>query len=498
MSDKNFLNSVAGALELTDTAEEIEEVESAGNSFFDKSYFGTRVLVIVPKPGDEILVAGNMILNFVKAKAEIFIAYNSKKYFVPEVLKELGLSEDKIIFFYDKAELKKIILDLEPNIIFCADCDRKVRYENLSANFEEILGEILREDKNYRPEVYKKFALATALNGPPDFYAPNILSTKRPQVGATDDYDFDIIDKANYSWENRVRFPVPPICQKSLLKGNPLSIAIAKYRNISQEFSGLKILNGDEIFFERRTDNQAYTAKISDAKICDFKILDATDSAEVVFSWSEGVQVQRIIIFGNYLSSETAKIEINLELDNFKANISAEKIFLDNTMHLEGTLPGNGQPLVLDVEKIFVRRAEIKAVEYGKSFGIGEVEFLANVEPLRKIPPFIKFTAQDNFIYKYFVPLEMEKVLLKLYRFHVEGAVNIIAQADGEKFLQRVWQGDDELILNLGGKKEIVLTAEVIGNPNIYDKIIIRRVSDLGQIHHKILQWMDKIAFAVK
>jgi len=37
------------------------------------------------------------------------------------------------------------------------------------------------------------------------------------------------------------------------------------------------------------------------------------------------------------------------------------------------------------------------------------------------------------------------------------------------------------------------LTAEVIGNSNIYDCAVIRRVGDLAQIQLKVWQWLDKL-----
>ena len=493
--NKIFNSAMDGTFELCEELTGAEEIITAGNSFFDRSYFGTRILILAPKPGDEILIAGNTILHFASAKAEIFIAYRSKKNFNAEILKSLGVKDDKIIFFDDKQSLKKIISELQANIIFCADYDSQADYKNLSADFDEVLGKILREDKNYRPEVYKKFACATALNSPPDFYSANLISTVHPKLEVTDDYKFDLIDRANYAWSNRVRFPVPEICQKTLLKDNPVAKAIQSYKN---NFNAIRILNGDEVFFERRTDNQALTAKISAEKICDFKILDAEKNSVFTFDWAEGVQVQKIFVYGNWQDEQSAKIEINFVLDNSRLKIDNKGISLDNNYKVEGILPSRGLPLEIDTEKIFVKRAEIKLLEGGENFGIGEVEFFANAEPRRQIPPFIKLTAGKDFFYKLFLPVEVEKISLGLYRFHVDEPVRISAEADGEKIFTEVLDGEKEFVLNFNGAGEIILTAEVIGNPNIYDRAIIRRVGDLAQIQFKMFQWLDKIAVAVK
>lgn len=484
--DKKILKSeLDGALELCGDLTAAEEILTAGNSFFDRSYFGTRILVIAPKPGDEILIAGNIIFTFAQAKAEIFIAYSVKEKINFDALKILGVQSDKIIFFNNQRELKNLLSELRANIIFCADFDSQAEYKNLSLDFETVMGEILREEKNYFPEVYKKFASATALNSPPDFYAPNLLQTIRPKIGATDNYNFEIIDRANYSWKNRVRFPVHELCQKTLLKENPVAAAISSYKNLNP----LRILNSDEVFFERRTDNKIFSAKVSDKKISDFKILDAAKSDKFIFEWAEGVQVQRIIFYGDFQSDEETKIEINFELDNFRAKIDNAGISLDNTCHIEKILPPNGLPLVVDTEKIFVKRAEISAK---KIFGLGEVEIFSNVEPFRKIQPFIKITAGENFFYNYDVPSEVEKISLGIYKFHVDEPVKISAESNDENILNEIFEGDEEIILNLNGAEKIILTAEVVGNPNIWDRAIIRRVGDLSQIQMKIFQWLDK------
>ena len=371
---------------------------------------------------------------------------------------------------------------MRANIIFYA-----VDYKNLAMTFENVLDEILFETREYHPEVYQKFALATAINSFPDFYAPNLLSTRPPKIGVTDGYDFDIIDRAGYAWKNRVRFPVPENCRKTLLKDNPLANAIFAYKSRREELSALKILNSDEVFFEHRTDNQSYLGNRE-------KGLGKNFSNPLSLKFEEAVQVQRIAIYGNILDDEPAEIILRLELDNFAVAIDKDDNSIDNKKEIKLNLPALGLPCVKDVKKIFVRRAEIIPVNVGKDFGISNVEFFANADPLRKIQPFIKLCIEKNFFYKYFVPYEVEKISLSLYRFHVNEPVKIYAEVNGEIILTEVLTDDNEMILNLDGTKEIILTAEVEGNANIYDCAVIRRVGDLAQIQLKILQWVDKFS----
>lgn len=555
-----------GLLELVGTETDAEEILTAGNSFFDKSFFGTRILILAPHPDDEINIAGNMIRTLAAAKAEIFVAYSTNGDFevsaevraqeAVDALKILGVPREKIIFlgygdghklsdtptqspaghvetyaaedFVDyakktfgrhspytrqnfKRDLKSLLLELRANIIFCVDFDSHPDHRTLSILFEEVIGEILSERSDYRPEVYKKFAYATAFTAAPDFYAPNLLSTPKPKIGETDTYDFDFIDRANYVWKNRARFPV--MNSQPLLKGNPIADAIFTHKSQRNEWNALRILNSDENFFERRTDSQTFSAKVTatsgDAsKVRDFKIIDTADVAaspariennlwqptdtqrKIFFDWDEAIQVQQIVIYGNPLDDTSEKISLRLELANTQAVIDKAGISLDNVKTFSVELPSRGRPLVIDTEKIFVTRAEISAPDAGKNFGLAEVEFFANADPLHKIPPFIKLTVNDNFIYQYAVPYEVEKISLGLYRFHVDAPVKITATAGDENILSEVIEDGDEVILNFGKATEIVVTAEV---GDIYDRAIIRRVGDLSQIQLKVWQWLDKL-----
>ena len=298
-----------------------------------------------------------------------------------------------------------------------------------------------------------------------------------------------------------------------LLKGNPIADAIFTHKSQRNEWNALRILNSDENFFERRTDSQTFSAKVTatsgDAsKVRDFKIIDTADVAaspariennlwqptdtqrKIFFDWDEAIQVQQIVIYGNPLDDTSEKISLRLELANTQAVIDKAGISLDNVKTFSVELPSRGRPLVIDTEKIFVTRAEISAPDAGKNFGLAEVEFFANADPLHKIPPFIKLTVNDNFIYQYAVPYEVEKISLGLYRFHVDAPVKITATAGDENILSEVIEDGDEVILNFGKATEIVVTAEV---GDIYDRAIIRRVGDLSQIQLKVWQWLDKL-----
>ena len=571
LCDDRHLAEACGVFELVGAQIQAEEVLTAGNSFFDRNFFGTRVLILAPHPDDEINIAGNMILTLSAAKAEIFVAYSTNGDFeqsadvrareAVDALKILGVPRDKIIFlgygdghklsdvpttspaghtetyaadgFVDyakktfgrhsqytrdnfKRDLKSLLMELRANIIFCVDFDSHADHRTLSILFEETLGEILSERCDWRPEVYKKFAYSTAFTAAPDFYAQNLLATRKPKVGETETYDFDLIDRANYVWADRIRFPVPENCRQTVLKNNPLAEAIFAHKSQRNQWNALRILNSDEVFFERRTDSETFAAKVTatsgDAsKVRDFKIIDTPDvdaspakfgnnlwqpspddtRRKIFFTWDDPAQVQRVVIYGNPLDDEAAELSLRLELANKFAVVDKARLSLDNVKNFRITLPKRGRPFILDTEKFFVTRAELTVASAGKNFGLSEVEFFANAEPLKKIPPFVKLTVDENFFYRYAVPWEVERISLGLYRFHVDSPVKISATAGDEIILSQVVT-DDELILNFGGASEVVVTAEVVGS-DIYDRAIIRRVGDFAQIQLKVGQWLDKL-----
>lgn len=529
MKDGNiFKYGIGGTFELCGELIDAEESDTVGNSFFDRSYFGTRILILAPTPGDEIAIAGNTILNFSSARAEIFVAFSASgdsKILRKEslnALKILGVKPEKIIFIDAKenlkSELKNLISELQADIIFCADFDSLPEPGILSLTFEEVAGEIFSENPDYRPEIYKKFAYAAGISAPPDFYAPNLLETKSPKIGVTDNYDFDFIGKGNFVWENRVRFPVNEHCRQALLKNNPVAAAIFAYKSRKKILSAARILNSDEIFFYRRTDNLIFSAELSATsgnveKIRDFKIIDTSDKKnfpakienhvwqpakndsrkKISVNFPEPVQIRRVTVYGNVFDEEPAKLNFRFVTDNPRPVIDKSGIYSDNIHEFKMNLPEHGRPAIFDTEKIFARSVEISAERAGKNFGISELEFFSNPEPRRTVSPFIKLTTGKNFFYRYFVPYEFEKIPVGVYRFRVDEPVKITAESNDKIFLREVLTGDEELILNFGNAEEIILTAEVVGNPNIYDKATVRRVGDAEQIQFKIWQWIDKV-----
>ena len=513
------------------------------NSFFENKYHGSKILVLAPHQDDEINVAGAMILNLKKARAEIFVAFTTNGDFEIDAkirsneantsLAILGIKPDHIIFlgygdtfnntgkphifnaqtpttspanhnetysagdFTDYAfkkrgthssytrqnffnDLKDLILDIQADVIFCVDFDKHADHRTLSLIFEEVIAEILKtENNNYKPEIYKKFAYANSFTAIRDFYSDNLLETKRPSTVTTESYDFDIIDHANYSWFNRVRFPIAENCRKTLIAKNPLARAIFAHKSQRNEWNALGILNSDEIFFERRTDNLIYSAKIKTTsgdgeKVRDFHIIntdnvdvsppifnnhiwqpDQNDTEKILhINWKCIQQIEQIKIYGDINSNAETQL----------------KISPDNNFDSEIKLPRFGRPYIFNFdEKIFASQVEIKILNEG---GISEIEIFSEAEPQRVIKPFIKITIEDNFVYEYFVSENVNRLEFEIYKFHIDKPVEL-SVSDGVIYCR-----DDKFVLKFDGDN-VTIRAEIAGESDIFDQIKISRKSKL-------------------
>ena len=461
-----------------------DDDSEVSNSFFDIRYHGFKILVIVPNSSDEVNLAGAMILNLVKARANIFVAFVNGNLIkdtkisreVENSLEILGMKRDNIIYLDNNdvlSALKKLLIELEADAIFCTDFDIPAEHRRLTIDFDQAIGEILsRAGNKYHPEIYKGFAYATAFAAIQDLHSENLLETKKP-------LNFDLIDRANYTWSERIRFPVYENCRKTLILHNPIAKAIFAHKSQRNEWNTLGIINSDEVFFERRTDNLLYFAKISAtsgdfSKVCDFHIIhtenvneskpkfcnhiwkpDGNDiERKLTLFWKNLQQIEQIKIYGDINSESTQRINISLDKSYF-SRIS---------------LPEHGKPYIINFsEVIFASKVEIQLEGEGS---ISEIEIFAEREPRRIVKPFIKITIDDNFIYDYFIPKSKKRIELEIYRFHIDKPVEIsvsdgVIFCSGEKF---ILQFDSD---------NVTVRAETSGEPEIFDQIKIHRKSSI-------------------
>ncbi|MDU5966933.1 PIG-L family deacetylase [Veillonella sp.] len=313
----------------------------SSSSFKYRDFFnGDTVMVIVPHEDDEINVAGATIYGAIKEGLHVFLVYVTNGDFqykadirYKEVTrmasimnlpmenihflgfpdnsgKELLATRDRVFinhagfsethgsygiidyptqymggplsYTYNNLVLaiKDIIGRFKPSTIIAIDEDVHVDHQLTSIAVEESICKVVKENSNYTPKVLKSFAYDTDFESINDYYAMHLQSTVQNRAWIVT--DFLSTNNPMLLWEDRIRIPVPPDCRSLSLVGNPMFRALGAHMSQSSYKHGPKLINGDQIFWQRRTDNLVLHATVTAtsgniSKINDFLRYDSYD-----------------------------------------------------------------------------------------------------------------------------------------------------------------------------------------------------------------------------
>ena len=518
----------------------------ADNSFFHNGYHNSSVLIFVPHEDDEILTAGPLINVLLKLGATINIVFATNGDFkypaktrISEAIKSadiLGVSENQIIFmgygdsaptYYSKhiffhendkveslagysctygapghqdyafcrrnahndytsnnylGDIIEIIEVLHPDLIICSDLDEHPDHKMLSVSFDKAIGIIKHKQPEYSPEVLKTFAYSLYYSAPSDFSSFNNPETQKPVLGITDKYSYDIIDRFNYSWDDRIRFPISIEQRCGILSKNIISKALKAHSSQGIITRADRVINSDGVFFRRRTDNLAYQAEISVTSgnadyLVDFMLYninsvipnslslsdyywqpDENDNKKrILFKWQDPIVVEEIVLYGTY--SEESSIDKLL-------------IKLSDGYTIETTeLQNNGAPLHINVgHHTSIEWCEISVISWhGKEYGISECEFFSNSKHESNISPFCKITIDDNFVYDYVCSENVKTINLGLYYYGCTGKIEKEVIKGKSKIIGDILYIDNE-------DKTIVIRASNHSG-DVYDQISVYRCS---------------------
>ena len=313
----------------------------SSSSFKYRDFFnGDTVMVIVPHEDDEINVAGATIYGAIKEGLHVFLVYVTNGDFqykadirYKEVTrmasimnlpmenihflgfpdnsgKELLATRDRVFinhagfsethgsygiidyptqymggplsYTYNNLVLaiKDIIGRFKPSTIIAIDEDVHVDHQLTSIAVEESICKVVKENSNYTPKVLKSFAYDTDFESINDYYAMHLQSTVQNRAWIV--ADFLSTNNPMLLWEDRIRIPVHPDCRSLSLVGNPMFRALGAHMSQSSYKHGPKLINGDQIFWQRRTDNLVLHATVTAtsgniSKINDFLRYDSYD-----------------------------------------------------------------------------------------------------------------------------------------------------------------------------------------------------------------------------
>lgn len=280
---------------------------------------GKKIVIFVPHEDDEIHLAGNIIGSLTDTQ-RIYVIFTTNgdfiynaKYRYKEAIKSLyclGKIEQKNIIFlgypdqpYDqnthmynsskdwksnkgigetyapcgyvewnyrkfneharcnrdnlKNNIKEIINEIKPDILICNDLDFHSDHLMTSLLFDKAIGEILIENKEYSPLILKGFTYENSYWGPDDFYNKDYEEMKF-------DYDENGNLKSNpyYNKTNYINIDISDECRTKNLLKNKIFKAILKHKSQNLVSHASKMINFNQVYWERSSLNLLRDAKI--------------------------------------------------------------------------------------------------------------------------------------------------------------------------------------------------------------------------------------------
>ncbi len=543
------------------------------NIFFHTDMKEKKILLIVPHQDDEINILGDLTFTFRKNGADVFVVFvTNGDYFIPGTIRiheavnslaVLGVPAENVFFlgypdafnksgvshlynafdepvvsrsgfnhtygsddfpdyaFYITGEhndyircnlcddLKKIILDIKADVIFCTDYDYHADHRMTSLCFEHVMGEILSRNKNhYKPIVFKSFAYCTAYYAVKDFFLLNLPETQLPNKNHTLSYfdEDDMIGHFIYDWDKRVRFPIRNITRNNMIFNNLIYRALSCHKSQRAALNFERIVSSDKVFWQRRTDNLVYSANIDASsnkkdlyKICDFLLYDANDINAMNPSicadgWKpdDDDRVRRLCFYWD----EPKLIKV-LQVAVYKNDEGEFPILLyslnENTWIELGALPDKGKYLTFIFnDKVSVEQLELQFVG-GKNFTVSDVGVYTNDHQCIEWLSVVKILLYDNFAYRYYLDKKQTEIPVRLYTFPKREDIQIVIYDEEGRILHNLYDDFEKKCKFIDNVNKYVVQAED-KNGKIYDRVLIERLGDIGGAYRRvILSYYERI-----
>lgn len=351
--------------------------------------------------------------------------------------------------------VKNLILDIQPEIIYAVDYDNHVDHKALDLFFEEAMGQILAEHPDYHPTVYKGFCYGTSWEASDDFDdSVNPLSTKKPETHVWD------ITVSGYSWENRMRLPMGKDNLNRMLSNNSVHQALDAYFTQNAYKRSSRVLNGDKVFWERRTDSLLYTATFSvgsdQVSIWnDFKLKDSFDISQKAAP-TDGVMGASWIDVDLHQPTEINCVGL-YDDPNMERNILEGYILFDDGTRVPfGPLNPDGTVTYVDFPKKYTKDFSIHVTAQDGTGGFTEIEaYSGDTDADREPELLMAVDSSDNFAYDYWIE-SGTSAEFSLYTFPADKAI-------GWDDVKWEFQGDSDCICRVDNGKLLVTCPEGSG-----------------------------------
>jgi LmbE family N-acetylglucosaminyl deacetylase len=326
----------------------------------------------------------NSVISSLAGRDKTYALKNHVEFHYEKYLKHESYTRENML-----KDMRECISDTDADIIICVDFDSHPDHRAVSLMFEECMAYLL-DKTDYRPIVLKRFAYAFAWHGDNTSYSRKI---GRYQVF---DNRFQL-DNPYYDWQARIVCRLPKSRQYDL----KLFLASLAYPSQNAIIHLKQLLKEEMIFWNRRTDNLIFGAKVlvsSGQKefLSDFKRFDCADvnkksatdkfweecawhplyednEKAINIIWEREVYISYIVIYPS-LTSESKILDCEIIINHETYNTGHLRCDKEKRIYINNK----------------TKKATIRINKYeGKNPGISEVEAYSTKE-LDKLNNFIK------------------------------------------------------------------------------------------------------------
>ena len=539
----------------------LDSNDGVDNSFYDSQFKNKKVMVIVPHEDDDLLISGQVLPSMYKNGADVRVVFATngdkrvsaytRQSEACNALEKLGIPREKVIFLgypdgtqlyvgkkaysfssgrdhtyagkafkdyhFDRFgthakytaenmvdDIESVVLEYRPDYILAIDFDTHTDHRGVSISFEKAMERILKKESGYTPKVLKCFGYSLAWKSKPDFYALNIKSTVMQDREKNNDPSYET-DVPQYRWNNRVRLPID---KKSLSHS---ILRCSEYKALSEHLSQYaycyseRIINGDSVYWNRRTDSLTYNADISvssgDASLLnDFRLIGVGNRTagphvklENCVSRFDKNDAQKTVTV-KFDSPKTVSC-VSL-YDNFGLNsniLGGVITFSDGSKVEVPALNADGsETRVVFEPKHNITSFTFKVTEYEGVAGLDEIEAFENADydmgfSLIKL----KNADTDDYIYNYLITPDEKSLNLGAYASDPNARYTIkIIEGDSVKLEGNTLVFDDDF-------EKCTVRAELNGDPSTYDQITVKRLSERELKSYESFEKVNKTVFKI-
>lgn len=539
----------------------LDSNDGVDNSFYDSQFKNKKVMVIVPHEDDDLLISGQVLPPMYKNGADVRVVFATngdkrvsaytRQSEACNALEKLGIPREKVIFLgypdgtqlyvgkkafsfssgwdhtyagkgfkdyhFDRFgthakytaenmvdDIESVVLEYRPDYILAIDFDTHTDHRGVSISFEKAMERILKKESGYTPKVLKCFGYSLAWKSKPDFYALNIKSTVMQDREKNNDPSYET-DVPQYRWNNRVRLPID---KKSLSHS---ILRCSEYKALSEHLSQYaycyseRIINGDSVYWNRRTDSLTYNADISvssgDASLLnDFRLIG-------VGNRTAGLHVKLencVSRFDKNDAQKTVTVKFDSPktvscvslYDNFGLNsniLGGVITFSDGSKVEVPALNADGsETRVVFEPKHNITSFTFKVTEYEGVAGLDEIEAFENADydmdfSLIKL----KNADTDDYMYNYLITPDEKSLNLGVYLSNPNAGYTIkIIEGNGVKLEGNTLVFDDDF-------EKCTVRAELNGDPSTYDQITVKRLSERELKSYESFEKVNKTVFKI-